>query len=321
MIPWRPSVAKSASDAGPMSTLTLRPGYKLPMPDWDAEWKRYAALPDDAPDKETFWPARGAEWVQLLAAALGEKYRWHQSAHFWLVCAQDRATAGRLLGWTEQVYARLQRLLEGIVPGEIAKTPIVMPADLDDYYAYIGQFYSDGEHATSGGIYLNAGYGHFVFCYQDLNQSQQIIVHEMTHAFLGGLKIPAWLNEGLAQLAEMTIAGAQVTRTETILETIDSYWTTATMQEFWTGTGFNRPDEGQMHSYHLAHVLTRKLTGNRDKFAAFVREADWEDAGEAALVKHFGIRLEELVSDYLGDDDWAPKLSTPLSQSPDSTCT
>jgi hypothetical protein len=96
--------------------------------------------------------------------------------------------------------------------------------------------------------------------------------------------------------------------------------TAETIQDFWTGHGFHRPDEGQMHSYHLALVLTRKLTGDLARFRAFLREVDATDHGTAALEKYFHTTPAAMVTDYLGDGDWETRLISANSAQPKTLC-
>jgi len=51
------------------------------------------------------------------------------------------------------------------------------------------------------------------------------------------------------------------------------------------------------------------LPGNLVRFREFLQEANAADAGAAALEKYFGVTLESLVADYLGDGDWASRPS------------
>jgi hypothetical protein len=286
--------------------LKLQTDQKHPMPDWQTEWDLAETLGGDLTKLKDFWDARGREWAVLLRESFGPDYKWYESEHFWLICGQKAEIGQRLLGWTEQVYTRLIAALGEIARPLIWRVPVIVTSTQDEYYSYICPFYPDGEHASTGGIYLNSGYGHFVFCYLDLNSAESVIAHELTHALLDGLPIPLWLNEGIAQLAEISVTGRHYSRTEEILETIDVFWSSQTIQEFWDGSSFGRPDEGQMHSYHLALVLTRKLTGDITKFRRFVLAAQAADAGDSALVSVFGFSLEDLVGDYLGDGQWKP---------------
>jgi len=117
--------------------------------------------------------------------------------------------------------------------------------------------------------------------------------------------VTALVNEGVAQLCEMWATRRDVTRYDEIKDA-RHVWTAETIQDLWSGRGFLRPDEGQMHSYHLALVLVRKLTGDLARFRSFLREVDANDCGTAALRKYFNTSPGELITDYLGDGDWEP---------------
>lgn len=291
-----------------MSLPLLPQSAKYPLPDWEAIDATFdaAAAPDVA---NAFWDDRGREWVHLLRAAFGTDYRGYESANFWLISSQSEATCRRLLQWAETVRTKVLQALTIDPTGVLfGRCPILMLHDLETYYDYISIYYTDGVHALSGGVYLNRGYGHFVFTFLDLGQSEAVLAHELAHSLVSHLPLPLWLNEGVAQLSEIAVTGRDSANYDEIRATLDSFWTAETIQEFWTGMSFNRQDEGQMQSYHLAKVLTRRLTTDMARFRAFLQEADLLDAGTAALRKHFGVGLETLVSDYLGEGNWAPQL-------------
>lgn len=283
---------------------------RFPQPDWTAieatlEPRDYAFAELDA-----FWTDRAREWVHLLRDALGADYRGYESKNFWLVSNQPEETCRRLVAWAEETRAKVNRFLGEAASVEqlYGKVPMLVVHDGDTYYDYYAGYVADGEHGLTSGVYLNRGYGHFLFAYHDLTEAEAVLAHELTHALVSHLPLPFWLNEGVAQLCEMGITGRDVTRYDEIKETIDAFWTSETIQGFWTGRSFSRMDEGQMQSYHLASVLTRKLTGDLKRFRAFVRDAHFRDAGAFALQTHFGTTLEALVTDYLGEDNWAPQL-------------
>lgn len=196
------------------------------------------------------------------------------------------------------------------------KCPFLVLHDLDTYYEYFAAYVPDGSYAGSGGVYLNHGYGHFVFSFLDMGQAEAVLAHELTHAYVAHLPIPTWLNEGVAQLCEINLTGRDHTRYDEIKESIDAYWNRATIQEFWNGAAFIRDNESQLHSYHLAKVLTSRLSRQKNGFHEFLHSAHREDAGETALNQIWGLNLADLVSDYLGAGDWAPR-SPLLSQPPD----
>lgn len=276
------------------------------MPDWEAEYSRSPQETDMAV-VDAYWTGRAKAWCGLLAPALGPDYVVTESTHFLLVDSQTPQTRQQILNWAERAHSRLAGVLSSAVGKLLGKIPVLMTADLETYYEYLAQYHPEGDHALSGGVYLNQGYGHLLFCHLDFSHSHGAIAHELAHAFLAGLPLPVWLNEGVAQLAEIALTGQFSRDLEQIRETIDSFWTPDTIQEFWRGDSFHRPDEGQLQSYHLALVLTRRLATDADRFRAFLADARFDDAGEAALRHHFGMGLQSIVEEYLGPGSWAPK--------------
>ncbi|MBL9188974.1 MAG: hypothetical protein JNK23_15935 [Opitutaceae bacterium] len=295
----------------------LSTASRHPLPDWNACAAEAEAASLDAAGLGRFYTERGREWVHLLRDSFGKGYRGYESPNFWLVSSEPDATCQRLIEWAESIRAKVIKALALDHSGQLyGKCPMIVAHDLDAYYDYIAQYLSDGEHALTGGIYLNVGYGHFVFTFHDMNNAELVLAHELAHALVSHLPLPLWLNEGIAQLCEVAVTGRDTTPYEEVHEKFDSYWTGETIQQLWNGEGFNRQDEGQQQSYYLARLLTRNLTGDIQRFRSFVHEADASDAGTAALLKPYGIRLSDMVAQHLGDGDWAPRL--PLWTPPES---
>ena len=290
---------------------------RYPLPDWNACAVEAKAAALDAAGLDTFYTERGREWVQLLRESFGQDYRGYESANFWLVSSQPEATCRRLIQWAESIQVRVMQALALDHTGRLyGKCPMIVVHDLDVYYDYISSYLLDGDHALSGGIYLNGGYGHFVFTFLDLSSAEGVLAHELAHALVVHLPLPLWLNEGIAQLCEQTVVGRDTTPYDEVHEKFDTYWTSETIQDLWTGRGFNRQDEGQLQSYYLAKLLTRNLAGDLERFRALVHEADAADAGAAALLKHYGLRLPDMVAEHLGEGDWAPRLPLTVSSAP-----
>lgn len=291
--------------------LPLHPSTtRFPRPDWQAVESQLEPRDYDVAELNEFWTQRARTWVMQLRDAFGAGYRGYESAHFWLISNQPEATCRRLVTWAEETRTKVNRLLgEAAAHGQLyGKCPILVVPDLDVYYEYFAGYLPDGEHGASSGVYLNDGYGHFLFSYLNLGEAEAVLAHELAHSLVSHLSLPAWVNEGVAQLCEHFATGRDSTRYDEIKETLDTYWSPETIQDFWTGRGFHRPDEGQMHSYHLALVLTRKLTGDLPRFRGFLREVDAHDHGAAALAKFYHTTPAAMVSDYLGDGHWEPTL-------------
>ena len=119
------------------------------------------------------------------------------AAHFEVRYKGVGAAAGSGLGpLLEQVYERVGQLT-GRYPNR--QVPVVVYPSAD------GLTQASGAHQWIGGLYdgrirvtadaLNAAPG----------EAERLLAHEYTHALLhsvGGAKVPTWLQEGLAQLAE-----------------------------------------------------------------------------------------------------------------------
>ncbi len=282
--------------------LTLLKSRKYPMPNWAVEYEQLKEKKLERVELEQFWDVRCREWVRLLRESLGSEYQAHESTHFWLLCSQDLPTAEKLLRWAEKCYAQYARNLAGIAPPKVGRIPMVVLKDLDYYYEYISEYYPDGEHAHSAGVYLYQGYGHFAFCFQGLNYAERVIAHELIHAFLLGLKIPLWLNEGIAQVAEMGMTQQGHVMEDAFIH----YWNSRTIQGFWRGAWFDPKNPGPRHCYYLAVLLTRRLTKDMNRFREFVKMVRREDAGYAAMLEVYGVRMEDLVAEHLGPGDWIP---------------
>lgn len=294
---------------------------RFPKPDWPAIEAELRPGEYTFAELDEFWTQRARTWVTLLRDAFGPGYRGYESAHFWLISNQPEATCRRLITWAEETRTKVNKLL-GDAAGHdqlYGKCPILVVPDLDVYYDYYSGYLPDGEHGASSGVYLNHGYGHFLFSYLNLGEAEAVLAHELAHSLVSHLSLPLWVNEGVAQLCETWATRRDGTRYDEIKETIETYWTAETIQDFWTGRGFHRPDEGQMHSYHLALVLVRKLTGDLPRFRSFLREVEASDNGTVALQKFFNTTPAAMVADYLGDGDWAPawisKNEAPLPKS------
>jgi hypothetical protein len=88
------------------------------------------------------------------------------------------------------------------------------------------------------------------------------------------------------------------------------YWTEERIAGFWHGRQFRSPDEGKELSYHLARFVLYSLYdgGNTPRRAMeeFFLTAKHPDAGQAAAIEVFGIRLGECVESLLGEGNWDP---------------
>jgi hypothetical protein len=280
----------------------MREENGFPMPDWDAVMTWLATIPGDK-EQGVAWGQCELAWLQHLREALGEGYRLRVADQVALLSSKDDASARATLAFVNRARQRIVRTLEGVaeVPGWGYDVVVVFD-DHDTYYRYAANHYpEDGEFALSSGMYLGGGCGHFVTVKDRLEAIEPVIVHELTHALLGHLPIPAWLNEGLAVNTEQRFypqasgahrGGYEASRQHARHQ---RFWGPAEIQQFWSGDSFHRPDEGNELSYDLARILTAQFAADWPRFRGFANMADSADGGAAAAREHLGLELGQAV--------------------------
>lgn len=286
----------------------LTPDAMFPRPDWNAVYERQSKMEFSDAERNTFWADLGREWMHLLRPCFGSDYKIYESSNFWLVSDQPEKMCRLLINWAETTRAKVLNLVDvGATKHLFGKCPIIVVSDLNAYDQYCAFYIPEDQLGPSGGVFLNHGYGHFIFPFHNINQAEPVLVHELAHSLVSHLPLPPWVNEGVAQLCENIISHSDGLDYEKIKDIKDTFWTTKTIQEFWSGAGFCRFDDGQLLNYHLAREVTRELAADRVRFLAFLVEVDADDFGAAALLKHFNLTASDLLADYLGAGDWSPR--------------
>jgi hypothetical protein len=118
---------------------------------------------------------------------------------------------------------------------------------------------------------------------------QRITCHELTHAFSQHLRLPAWLNEGLAMLAQDRYFGRQTVCQET--------------QQILRGVAGSAPPPEQipytdpdeiLNLYALGYWLTRYLAENKPALLQdLLSRPRQRDSFEILLAGHFGFSPDE----------------------------
>lgn len=267
----------------------------------DSSWERHA-----------FWTSALRGWAQRLCDELSEGHRVHESANFIALSPQDERTTRAMLDYAEKTLQRIARVLPGLTSDDagLGKIGLFVFDSREAYYDYVSHYYPEsGEFGFSSGMFIQAGYGHFVFVADDMLAMEPVIAHELTHCRLAHLPLPAWLNEGIAVNTERRLAPrpqhrpadpAQLHRRQL------RYWNAESIQHFWSGASFLHADEGQELSYDLATHLVSLAAGNYEMFADFVRHANGADAGDAACREHLGLSLGQLAQSVLSEGPWEP---------------
>lgn len=282
---------------------------RFAIPDWECVNQSLAPrLAQEDPNE--LWARVAHCWLRALKEPLGDGFRISSSDNFHFLSPGTAREQQLFLEFAEKSKKRILRLLDGIARDEgYGKSCVIAFADEDQYYDYVANYYPDeGEFASSSGMYINHGYGHFVCVSTDMQAIEPVIAHELTHMHLTHLPIPAWLNEGLAVNTEQILCpprGPHYTSGE-MKQKHAAFWNAETIQEFWSGKSFLRADDGNLLSYDLAKQLVTLTSQDRARFLAFVNMATIEDSGQAAASHHLDNELEVAVGYILGEGDWRP---------------
>ena len=136
---------------------------------------------------------------------------------------------------------------------------ILLFLEEDDYYQYVSYFHRDGNHPTSGGCLIHKGYVHIAAPYEPFGL-RQMLAHELTHNCVAHLRLPLWLNEGLAMKFQRAIAGTNRPVLDYELkERHLAFWNPDNIQEFWSGISFQKPGNPNELSYSLAEIMLTLL--------------------------------------------------------------
>lgn len=268
----------------------------LPILDWQAalEWSEQASSAANA----LMDCKRG--WLLHLRDALGQGYELRESAHAAVLSTGGERFASTMLDFVERTRRRIAVTLEGLATFRADDREIlIIFDDPETYYRYVSHAYpEDGEFAFSSGMFLHAGSPHFVTMQAEHQTVERVIAHEMTHASLAHLPIPLWLNEGLAVNVEDRLMGKlpKLFEPAEMRQKHLAFWSSDTIQEFWSGHSFGRPDDGCMLSYDLAQILVEILAGHWSQFRAFAAAASYQDAGTFAASEHMSLDLGESIA-------------------------
>ena len=280
--------------------------HTFPIPDW-AACEPLESISHD--EKNQHWNNAAASWLSKLRASFSEPLDLRESANFFALSALPARETEVLLDYAERALKRNLATLGDIASdaGHGKHVVMVLPSE-DDYYHYVSEYYpQEGEFAFSSGMFLHHGYGHFVFCKGNMDAMEPTLVHELAHALVAHLPMPAWVNEGLAVNTERRWAPrpAQYQPHE-LARKHSRFWNDETMQQFWSGKSYLRPDDGNLLSYDLAQRLIALIGQDHERLTRFVHQCSAEDGGSQAALEVLGVTLGELTEEAIGAHFVAP---------------
>lgn len=275
------------------------------------KWEEIAARVTQAQptDQNSFWWGIAQKWMEHHCEAAGRTYWCMRSENFLLASPLEKGPAANLIAFAERARRGILKALNGLVATDGLGPHVVLVFDTEDeYYEYIAPFYAEGGHyAVNSGVHLNPGYGHFALPRREPDLLETVVAHELTHALVSHLPLPRWLNEGIAVNLESSLCPRYGRRLElSWIERHRASWDGASVQEYWSGLAFHRPDKFSELSYELAWITVRSLAEDYQLFRQFASEASFEDAGQSASLKAFGHGLGRHFEALLGEGDWDP---------------
>jgi hypothetical protein len=310
---FRRSVSEPAKSIYSLSSPTLSQlvwdtTKTLPIPAWESNQR---AIEDDKKaELHLYWSQAASTWLERLSKAFDAPLQIYESEDFFLLSALPQRPSEVLLEYAQKAKKRNLATLDGIASDEgYGKHIICVLHDEDDYYRYVSEYYpQDGEFAFSGGMFIQDGYGHFVFRQGEMDSMEPTLVHELAHALLSHLPIPAWVNEGLAVNTERRWAPRPPQyKPHEMAYMHAKFWNPETMQEFWSGKSYLRPDEGSALSYDLAQRMIAHIGKDHAALVRFVSAATGEDGGHRAAVNHLGVELSKIVLEVIGANFASPE--------------
>jgi hypothetical protein len=274
----------------------------FPVLDWNAAQQWVESIPD-VHAQASAWAGCEQAWLEHLRAAMGSGYSLVVKDDVALLSTLEANVAAATIAFVAKTRQRIVRILENVAQVPEWGHDILLVFDEDDaYYRYVAHYYPEAGHfAASGGMYIHHGCGHFATVKADLRAIEPVIAHELTHACLSHLPIPAWLNEGLAVNTEQRLCpppsgvfDGRPTPQQMQLRH-RRFWKSREIQEFWSGKSFLRADEGNELSYDLARIMVSQFAGDWERFRSFSLEANGEDSGAAAARVHLDAELGKVV--------------------------
>ncbi|MET3182179.1 UNVERIFIED_ORG: hypothetical protein ABIC43_005354 [Variovorax guangxiensis] len=288
-------------------------GNGLPLLSWQA-LNAWAGSMNDA-HRERLAIQRGRRaWLLHLRDALGPHFHLYESEEAFVVSSLEDTVVVATAGYVASTRKRIQRLLSGIARFEDHHKSILLVIDDEEtYYDYVSNYYPDsGEFAFSGGMFIDAGCPHFLVKRADLSTIEPVIAHEMTHSALSHLKLPRWLDEGLAVNTERKLTGVGVMplgERHQLRSRHLKFWNETRIQEFWSGASFFRTDDGNELSYELARILMEQMGQNWELFTRFASTAKREDGGAEAARAVYDMDLGAyacILMEREPDASWTP---------------
>ncbi len=286
---------------------------QFPRPDWERVWE-WVQKNVKEEEWESLFTQFAIEWLSEIKKVSDLKLEVYESDNFIFLLPEDKKAANRFAIFSEKALTVISEGLPDIARKTgYGKFVCINFSHFETYYDYISYFFTEGEFGATGGLFIEAGYRHFILNEHLSYELDKTLVHELTHALMKNCTLPLWLEEGVTQMMEDAVFGYSNNYYGISREGLEShinYWGQEGLYSFWIGDSFFCSDEGQGLSYSLALILTQNLLSRgRQKFLRLLQEVKFSDLGSSAILEIYGLELSDLAADFLGEGEWdyAPK--------------
>jgi hypothetical protein len=287
--------------------------HGLPRAKWKLLRERVCQVSGKDQPTDEDWSQIQRHWLKDVGKAAGTEFGIIESPRFMLL-APRADEAEWMLQIAEEAQDKVIAAL-GARPAApiVGKIPILKFMGEALYRQHVRYYTVDDKPGNSDGICIR-DHGEIHVALPALRTIRTVLPHELVHVHLGALRLPVWLNEGVAQIVARRW---KYDLTAELESEARLYWRTRGLQQFWSGEAWNaaRPGEGVAFAYIFSERLTKDIRAlGESDFKRFLNAADVRDAGEAACQQVYGFGLQVWVQKLLGAGDWTPKGEFPTSE-------
>ena len=281
--------------------------HDLPRPQWKV---LHELIPADASlaQRHALWCEIQRQWLTRLRDALSEPYQLMESDHLFILTAY-RGDANWMIEYAERAYSAIDDLVHDVLPKDrFGKLVILIFGGEARFWQYVRYYHPATSTREAAGVFIRDGDAHIAIA--TMQKFRMIAAHEMAHAVVSHLKLPTWVDEGIAQRISRQITRRGISDAAPDIDRHRDYWKTHGVQGFWSGTSFKCSDDRtRLMVYELSELLVDAMAAlDRKTFKAFLGEAGRADAGDGACRKHYGLGLEVWMKQVLGPGlRWAPQ--------------
>jgi hypothetical protein len=280
--------------------------HGLPRAKWELLRTRVCELTGKDRPGEEEWCNIQRYWLKKVGKAAGEQFGIIESKRFLLLAPQP-AEAGWMLEIAEMAQEKVIAAL-GERPGGavVGKIPIIKFMGEALYRQHVRYYAVDDKPGESDGICIR-DHGEIHVALPALRTIRTVLPHELVHVHLGGLRLPVWLNEGVAQIVARRW---KYDLTAELESEARLYWRTRGLEQFWSGDAWHaaRTGEGVIFAYIFSERLTKDIRAlGESDFKRFLNAADARDAGETGCREIYGFGLQVWVQKLLGAGEWTPR--------------